>query len=162
MEIKKLKSFLFKETSSAPLIVFRIAFGVMMFLSLVRFAANGWIDSLYVQPKFFFTYYGFEWIKPLNATGMYIVFGLMMLAALFLAAGFLYRFSALIFFLLFTYVELLDKTNYLNHYYFISIISLLMCLLPATKKTVPRWAILTLQLQMAIVYFFAGIANVNA
>ena len=87
MEIKKLKSFLFKETSSAPLIVFRIAFGVMMFLSLVRFAANGWIDSLYVQPKFFFTYYGFEWIKPLNATGMYIVFGLMMLAALFLAAG---------------------------------------------------------------------------
>lgn len=37
-----------------------------------------------------------------------------------------------------------------------------MCLLPATKKTASRWAILTLQLQMAIVYFFAGIAKVNA
>ncbi len=155
-------AFLFKEVSAAPLIVFRIAFGVMMFLSLIRFAANGWIDSLYVQPKFFFTYYGFEWIKPLNETGMYIVFGLMMLAALCIAAGYLYRFSAVIFFLLFTYVELLDKTNYLNHYYFISIISLLMCVLPATKKVVPRWAILTLQLQMAIVYFFAGIAKINA
>nr|MBP6732712.1 HTTM domain-containing protein [Chitinophagales bacterium] len=61
----------------------------------------------------------------------------------------------------FTYVELLDKTNYLNHYYFISIISLLLCLLPATAKTAPRWAILTLQLQMGMVYFFAGVAKVN-
>ncbi len=162
MEIKKLKSFLFKETSAAPLIIFRIAFGVMMFLSLVRFALKGWIDALYVQPKFYFTYYGFEWIKPLNETGMYIVFGVMMVAALSIAAGFLYRFSCVTFFLLFTYVELIDKTNYLNHYYFISLVSFLLCLSPAGKKVVPRWAILTLQLQMAIVYFFAGVAKVNA
>ena len=162
MGIKKLKSFLLKETSAAPLVVFRIAFGVMMFLSLVRFALNGWIDALYVQPKFYFTYYGFEWIKPLNEVGMYAVFAVMMLAALSIAAGFLYRFSALAFFLLFTYVELIDKTNYLNHYYFISLVSLLLCLLPVGKKVVPRWAILTLQLQMAIVYFFAGVAKVNA
>lgn len=162
MVIDRLKSFLFKETSAAPLVVFRMAFGLMMFLSLLRFWAKGWIDMLYLQPRFFFTYYGFEWIKPLNAIGMYIVFGIMMLAALFIAAGFLYRISAITFFLLFTYVELLDKTNYLNHYYFISIISMLLCLLPATKKVVPRWAILTIQLQMALVYFFAGMAKINA
>ncbi len=155
-------SFLFEEVSAAPLLVFRIAFGIMMFLSLVRFALNGWINTLYIQPKIFFTYYGFEWIKPLNATGMYIVFGLMMIAALLIAAGRLYRVAAITFFLLFTYVELIDKTNYLNHYYFISIISLLLCLLPATDKTAPRWAVLTLQLQMAMVYFFAGVAKVNA
>jgi len=161
MATDKLKSFLFAEKSGAPLILFRMAFGVMMFLSLARFVSKGWINSLYVQPKFFFAYYGFEWVKPLNAPGMYIVFCVMLLAALFIAAGFLYRLSAITFFLLFTYVELLDKTNYLNHYYFITIISLLMCLLPATKRVVPRWAILTLQLQMAIVYFFAGIAKIN-
>ncbi len=155
-------SFLFEEVSAAPVLVFRIAFGIMMFLSLVRFTLNGWIDTLYIQPKLFFTYYGFEWIKPINATGMYVVFGLMMVAALLIAAGRLYRVAAITFFLLFTYVELIDKTNYLNHYYFISIISLLLCLLPATAKTAPRWAILTLQLQMAMVYFFAGVAKVNA
>lgn len=155
-------AFLFEQVSAAPLIVFRVAFGIMMFLSLVRFAANGWIDSLYVQPKLFFTYYGFEWIKPLNATGMYLVFGIMMAAALLIAFGRLYRISAITFFVLFTYVELIDKTNYLNHYYFISVMAFLFCLLPVSKTTVPRWAILTLQLQMAVVYFFAGIAKINA
>lgn len=158
----KLKSsFLFEEVNAAPLLVFRTAFGVMMFLSLVRFTLNGWIDTLYIQPKLFFTYYGFEWIKPLGATGMYVVFGIMMLAALLIAAGRLYRISTITFFVLFTYVELIDKTNYLNHYYFISVISLLLCLLPITGKVVPRWALLTIQLQMALVYFFAGVAKIN-
>ncbi|MFN8323521.1 MAG: HTTM domain-containing protein [Chitinophagales bacterium] len=161
MVTNRLKSFLFKQVSGAPLIVFRIAFGIMMFLSLLRFTAKGWVSMLYIQPKFFFTYYGFEWVKPLDSTGIYIVFSVMMLATLFIAAGFLYRISALTFFILFTYVELLDKTNYLNHYYFISIISMLLCFLPATKRIVPRWAILTIQLQMAAVYFFAGIAKIN-
>ncbi len=162
MVTSRIRSFLFKETSAAPLIVFRFAFGIMMFLSLVRFASNGWIDALYIQPNFFFTYYGFEWVKPLNAMGMYAVFIVMMLASLFVAFNIFYRASIVVFFLLFTYVELIDKSNYLNHYYFISIVSFLLCLLPSNRKAVPRWAILTLQLQMAIVYFFAGIAKINS
>lgn len=161
MVTEKIKQFLFKEVSAAPFIVFRTAFGVMMFVSLARFIANGWVNELYVKPKFFFTYYGFEWLKPLNEIGMYMVFGAMMIAALLIAFNFFYRFGIILFFLLFTYVELIDKTNYLNHYYFISIISFLLCLLPNNAKVVPRWAILTLQLQMAIVYFFAGIAKIN-
>ncbi len=36
-----------------------------------------------------------------------------------------------LFFLSFTYIELIDKTTYLNHYYFISILSFLMIFLPA-------------------------------
>lgn len=161
--IEKLKTSLFKETSASPLVLFRFAFGMMMFFSLVRFASNGWIDALYIQPNFFFTYYGFEWVKPLNATGMYAVFAVMMITSLLVALGKLYRPSVITFFLLFTYVELIDKSNYLNHYYFISIISFLLCILPSpSKDVVPRWAILTLQLQMAVVYFFAGSAKVNA
>ncbi|MCW5907045.1 MAG: HTTM domain-containing protein [Chitinophagales bacterium] len=149
------------------LIVFRFAFGIMMFLSLVRFAANGWIDALYIQPKFFFTFYGFEWIKPLSATGMYAVFAIMMLASLFVAFGFFYRISIITFFLLFTYVELIDKTNYLNHYYFISLLSFLMCFLPANLAGFKnlrglRGFIFIIQLQMATVYFFAGIAKINS
>lgn len=175
MVIDKIKSFLFSKTSVAPLVVFRIAFGTMMFLSMVRFMAKGWVDMLYVQPKFFFAFYGFEWIKPLNEAGMYSVFVALAIAALFVALGLFYRVSIITFFLLFTYVELIDKTNYLNHYYFISIMSFLMALLPANKKfsldillditkssdEVPRWTIFTLQLQMATVYFFAGIAKIN-
>jgi hypothetical protein len=157
-------SFLFAEVSAAPLVVFRFAFGVMMFLSTLRFMLNGWVDTLYIQPKFFFPYYGFEWIKPLGETGMYVVFLLMLVSSLLVAFGLVYRISIIVFFLLFTYVELIDKTNYLNHYYFISLVSFLLCFMPAvgrTTKSVPRWAILALQLQMAIVYFFAGIAKIN-
>ncbi|MES2621037.1 MAG: HTTM domain-containing protein [Bacteroidota bacterium] len=175
MAIERIKSFLFSKTSVAPLVVFRIAFGVMMFLSMTRFMANGWIEMLYVQPKIFFPFYGFEWIKPLNETGMYAVFVALAVATLFVALGLFYRASIITFFLLFTYVELIDKTNYLNHYYFISIMNFLMALLPANKKfsldillgitkpsdEVPRWTIFTLQLQMATVYFFAGIAKIN-
>jgi len=164
-----------EQTSGATLVLFRVAFGVMMALSIVRFWAMGWIDQLYIKPSFFFTYYGFEWVKPLSATGMYDVFGLMFLSAVFIAAGFVYRFASVAFFLLFTYVELIDKTTYLNHYYFISIIAFLLCFLPAHKmfsldaklgitkaaSTLPRWMVFSIQLQMVMVYFFAGIAKIN-
>ena len=52
------------------------------------------------------------------------------LSAFLVAIGFKYRLSILLFFLSFTYIELMDKTTYLNHYYFISILSFLMCFLP--------------------------------
>lgn len=165
-----------RPTSVAPLVVFRIAFGIMMFAALVRFVSKGWVDTLFIQPSYFFTFYGFDWVKPLSSAGMYTVFAIMMLCSLLIATGLFYRLSSIIFFLLFTYVELIDKTNYLNHYYFISIMAGIMCLLPANKaisfdvklgiakpaNVVPHWAILALQLQMAVVYFFAGISKINA
>jgi hypothetical protein len=44
------------------------------------------------------------------------------------------------FFLGFTYIELIDKTNYLNHYYFITLVSFLMALLPAGRYfSVDAW-----------------------
>jgi hypothetical protein len=163
------------QTSIAPLVVFRIAFGIMMFAATLRFVSKGWVDTLFVQPSYFFTFYGFEWVKPLGANGMYMVFVIMMLCSLLIATGLFYRLSAIVFFLLFTYVELIDKTNYLNHYYFISIMAGILCLLPANKAfsldvklgiakptaTVPMWTIFALQLQMAMVYFFAGISKIN-
>lgn len=157
-------AFLFAEVSAAPLLVFRFAFGIMMFLSTLRFILKGWVDVLYVKPTFFFPFYGFEWIKPMGAVGMYSVFALLVLTAFLVAFGWFYRASIITFFLLFTYVELIDKTNYLNHYYFISIVSFLLCFMPPVNrktKSVPRWTVLTLQLQMALVYFFAGIAKIN-
>lgn len=160
----RLTTFLNKPIYTSPLTIFRFAFGIMMFISLVRFAANGWIDAQYIQPEFFFTFYGFEWVKPLNETGMYAVFAVMMLAALFVAFGIFYRISIITFFLLFTYVELIDKTNYLNHYYFISLLSFLMCFLPSNLAGFKnlRGFVFIIQLQIAIVYFFAGIAKINS
>ncbi len=172
----KIKAFLFKQIPIAPLASFRILFGAMLLFSTVRFAAKGWIDLLYIQPKFYFPYEGFEFIKPITGNGMYIVFAVMIIAALFILLGLFYRVSSILFFILFTYVELIDKTNYLNHYYFVSIISLMLCFLPANKYAsldvkfgftklathIPNWSVLIIQLQIAFVYFFAGLAKINS
>lgn len=174
MEIK-LKKYLNQQISIAPLVIFRIAFGALMFLSITRFIAKGWIYNMYILPKMFFPYYGFEWIKPFPGTGMYIVFGLLLLTSLGILFGAFYRLSTLLFFLLFTYVELIDKTNYLNHYYFVSLVSFILIFLPANHNfsfdnklfkrseavNIPRFFVLLLQLQMFIVYFFAGISKIN-
>lgn len=136
---------------------------------------KGWVTELYVKPTFYFSYWGFEWVEPLGETGMYAVFVVMALAALGIAAGAMYRASAITFFLTWTYVELLDATNYLNHYYFVSITAWLLMLLPAhryfsvdarrkpasERREVPRWMVGVLRLQLGIVYFFAGWAKVQ-
>ncbi|WP_347157413.1 HTTM domain-containing protein [Pontibacter chitinilyticus] len=171
----KLKSYLSAPVSAAPLAVFRVIFGGMMLASVLRFMAKGWVTELYVLPKVYFPYYGFEWVKPLGEAGMYAVFSLMALAALGLMLGLFYRLSALLFFLSFTYVELLDKTNYLNHYYFVSVVAFLLMLVPANRhfsvdvlrkphlwaSQVPRWTVLIFQGQLGLVYFYAGVAKLN-
>ena len=61
---KKLVYYLNDEKKDpSPLAVFRIGFGIMMAISIVRFWSYGWIELLYLNPKFHFKYYGFEWVK---------------------------------------------------------------------------------------------------
>src|SRR6218665_470818 len=133
MATESIRIRLTQQKSIAPLVVFRIAFGALMFISLTRFVWKGWVYNLYVLPKMYFPYYGFEWVKPLSAGGMYLVFALLLLSSLGILLGLFYRFSAILFFLLFTYVELIDKTNYLNHYYFVSLVSFLLIFSPAGR-----------------------------
>ena len=91
-EIDKWKTRLFvKYSSIAPLVVFRIIFGSMMFISTLRFILKGWITDFYVTPKYFFTYYGFDWVKPLGENGMYVLFGILLLSALLILFGLFYR-----------------------------------------------------------------------
>lgn len=165
-----------KERDIAPLAVLRIAFGLVMLVSTIRFIAKGWVYEFYVAPRVFFPFYGFEWVRPLSAVGMYVVFSLMAAAALFVAIGFFYRVASVVFFVCFVYVELLDKSYYLNHYYFVSIISFLLLFVPAHRywsvdvlrrpglrvTKVPAWTVDIFRLQLLLVYFFAGISKLNA
>jgi len=145
-----------------------------MCYSIIRFWRKGWIETLYLDPNFHFSYYGFEWVKPLGEY-TYLLFIICFISSLFITIGFKYRISILMFFLSFTYIELMDKTTYLNHYYFISILSFLMCFLPLnstfsidnftkkkTYKEVPIWTIDSIKLLLCIVYFYAGLAKLNS
>ncbi len=164
-----------KKVQAAPLAVFRIFFGLMMLVSIVRFWAYGWIEKLYLQPDFHFSYYGFDWVKPLGLA-TYGIFLLCALSAIAVTLGLKYRLSIILFFLSFTYIELMDKTTYLNHYYFISLLSFLMIFLPASayfsvdayrssKKAyqwVPKWTVDSIKLLLGIVYVYAGLAKLNS
>ena len=99
----------------------------------------------------------------------------MSLTSIFIAIGFWYRLSTILFFSLFTYVELIDITYYLNHYYFVSIVAFLLILVPANRyfsldaflnpsirrEKVSRWCIDIFKFQIAIVYCYAGLAKIN-
>ena len=163
-----------QKVSAAPLAVFRICFGAMMLFSIIRFAAYGWIQKLYIDPNFHFKFFGFSWVKDWGS-GTYLLFVLCGISALFVALGWFYRIAIVLFFLSFTYIELIDKTTYLNHYYFVSVLSFLMCWLPAANyfsidayrkgsgsSKVTKWCIDSIKVFIAIVYVYAGLAKLNS
>ena len=138
--------------------------------------AKGWINNHYIEPQFHFKYFGFEWVEVLPGNGMYIIHILMIVAALGVLFGAFYRFSAVLFFVLFTYTELIDLTYYLNHYYFVSLVALVMCFLPAnsqasvdqkrgrvsTLSQVPRGNLFVIKFLIGLVYVYAGVAKMQA
>tara|TARA_B100000989_G_scaffold99062_1_gene72263 strand:+ start:2311 stop:3660 length:1350 start_codon:yes stop_codon:yes gene_type:complete len=169
-----IKRYFNSHTSSYTLAFYRIGFGALMCYSIIRFWYKGWINELYIQPEFHFSYYGFEWVKPLGDY-TYLIFVLCFISSFLVMIGFRYRFSIVLFFLSFTYIELMDKTTYLNHYYFISILSFLLIFIPCNaifsvdnlinKKKfikVPKWNIDVLKLLITIVYLYAGLAKINS
>lgn len=172
----RISDYFFSEADSTPLVAFRIIFGTLMLFGVSRFLFYGWVEELYIRPNLYFPYLGFEWITPLPGNWMYLPFILMLFACLGILLGWYYRFSAWLFFICFTYVELLDKSNYLNHYYFVSLVAFILCWVPANadlsidarrnkrirQTKIPAWSIRLLQWQLGIVYFFAGVAKLNS
>ncbi|RAI86750.1 vitamin K-dependent gamma-carboxylase-like protein [Algoriphagus yeomjeoni] len=145
-----------------------------MFISVIRFVLNGWIKTQYIDPEFHFSYYGFFWISNPGEAGIYLLFTIMALTSLGVTLGLFYRISAVLFFISFTYVELIDVTNYLNHYYFVSLVAFLMIWMPAhlgfsfdsrrkgfSITQIPYGYVLIIQLLLSMVYFYAGLAKLN-
>ena len=173
---RRLYAALFNPVDISFLVSFRIVFGGIMLWETYRYFTYGWITRYFVEPVINFTYYGFSWVKPWPARGMYIHFFVLGLAAACMMVGFLYRLAAPVFFLAFTYFFLLDQTRYLNHFYLVCLISFLMCFLPAERAfsvdsllrrkirsaVVPAWTLWLLRAQVGIPYFYGGIAKLNS
>ncbi|PNW28599.1 HTTM domain-containing protein [Formosa algae] len=169
-----MNNYFIKTTSPAPLVVFRVCFGALMCASLISFWQKGWIESLYLEPKFHFTFYAFEWVKPFGIY-TYALFALCGLSSVCVAFGFKYRIAIVTFFLSFTYIQFMDKTVYQSSSYFIMILSFLMIFLPANAafsidslrarrsyRTIPKWCIDSVKLMFIIVFFYSGLAKLNS
>jgi hypothetical protein len=159
----------------ASLVVFRIAFGLIVLSEIWKNFAYDWIRYYYVQPTYHFTYFLFDWVRPWPGGWMYIHFWVLGVLALCISVGAMYRVTTTLFFLGWSYVFLLDQTTYLNHMYLVCVISFLMIFVPChraysvdawvaprfTSSVVPIWALWLMRFQVAVPYTYGGIAKLN-
>jgi vitamin K-dependent gamma-carboxylase len=164
-----------EEVSAASGALFRIGFGIVGMILVIRFFARGWIETLLVEPAYHFSYPGFEWVHVWPEPWMHAHFLVIGLAALGIALGYRYRLSAGVFALSLGYVELIDRSLYLNHYYWVVLTGVVMVFLPLnatlsldahhgrvrTPARYPAWVIWILRFQVGMVYVFAGLAKLN-
>ena len=153
----KLKSLqpAFEPVPVASLVVFRIWFGAMMALDTFWHIRYGWVEQAYIQPRFLFKFYFFEWVHPWPGNGMYLHFGALLLLAGCITLGLFYRLATVLFATGITYVFLLDKAEYLNHVYLTCLISWILVFVPShcafsidalrrpdlRSSTVPAWCL---------------------
>ncbi|MBP9113474.1 MAG: HTTM domain-containing protein, partial [Polyangiaceae bacterium] len=157
---------------SGSLAVFRMVLGALIVVSVARFFYYDWVTEYFVKPRFFFKYPGFEWIPHPGALGVRALFlGVGALGAAF-ATGLYFRVVAPLLFLGFAWIQGLDATNYLNHYYLVTWLLLLSCFMPlgevagldavrkkSTMQTLPQWMLWLLRFQIGCVYVFAAKAK---
>ncbi|MEZ6048914.1 MAG: HTTM domain-containing protein [Planctomycetaceae bacterium] len=158
------------------LVLFRVVLGVLIaYLIVDKYIGLKLLEEYYIRPGFNFNYYGFSWVKPLPGNGMYYVFWGMFAAALGVAAGFCYRFSAFALWLTWTYIFLCEKAVYQNHHYLVLLLTFWMIFIPAHKlfsidvlfrknlrsTTAPAWSLWTIRLLIAIPYVYGSFAKMN-
>ncbi len=157
------------------LVAFRVLFGLVVAAGAVRFIALGWVERFFVRPTFFFPYWGAPWARALPEPWMTAAFVAIAVLGVMVAVGALYRVASILLFVIFTYVELIDVTSYLNHYYLVSLVALLLACLPLHRAmsvdawlrpslrvgAFPRWMTWLLRFQVGVVYVFAGIAKMQ-
>lgn len=159
----ELRTRLLRRVDAASLTAFRVAFGALMLLAVARHLACGWVTDFFVTPRVYFPYPGLEWIVPLPAPGMHLLYGALALCAGGILLGRWTRTCAALFCAGFTWVHLIDRSNYLNHYYLVSLLSLLLAVLPVPRAgTVPQWTIALLRFQLGVVYVFGAVAKLSA
>lgn len=163
-------------TDTAGLAAFRALVGVMVSISAIRFLAYGWVEDFFVAPHFFFKHWGFSWVPVPPAPYVHLVFALLAAGGACVALGLWYRPATVATAIGFTWVQLFDATNYLNHYYLVSLLLLLLGIMPLgrvhaldvvrgaakPRSSLPAWMTWLLRFQLTVVYVNAALAKVSS
>lgn len=147
-----------------------------MLVEVWRYWSNGWIDSHYREPEYFFSYPLFDWVKPLSGWLLSAHFVLLAASAMCIVVGNYTRVAAAVFAGLFWWWFLSDQTHYLNHFYLIALVATLLAVVPTERAfsldaryrthpdgaTVPAWTLWLIRFQIGVPYIFGSIAKLNA
>lgn len=166
-------SALFKPIDSSQLVLFRIVFGLLIALHCLQSVSSDWVRRNFMLPTYTFSHIGMEWLQPLPGDGMIYYFYAMGILGILISIGLFYRWSLVLFTILWAGVYFMQKTAYNNHHYLLLLLSIMMLFLPAhtansvdarikpsiRRSHIPQWCIWVLILQVGIVYFYATVAK---
>lgn len=166
---------IYKPGHIAPLSTFRVLFGILLFFHALSFFFNDSIHQIFYAPGFFFSAYGLDWVRPLPYPGMYILFGALALLGLMISAGYYFRLSSILFVGLYAYVSSIDRSQASQFSNFYLLTTFFLALLPSHRyfsldilrnpslrvDYIPRWCIWVIKLQVAFLFFNAGLAKLN-
>lgn len=166
---------LFEPIDNTPLVLFRIAFGLLIALESAGSIVTGWVHENLVAPEVHFPLVGFEWLRPLPGAWMYAYYALMAVCGVLVMLGAWYRAGLGAFAVLWTLAYLMQSVSYNNHYYLILLLAVLLLPTPAhawaswdarreprlRSPACPRWCILVPAAQIALVYVFAALAKLD-
>jgi hypothetical protein len=161
--------FLLQPIDGTSLAVFRICFGLCVVIDMLH---KVYLVEEFAHPQFHFKFV--PWIQPFLGTGTVVEYGVISFLAAAIALGFFYRYATVAFLIAYTHFAFLDKAFFQPQHYAIVLLGLLLCLAPANRvwsldsvdikqsSLVPRWAVLILQFQFAVIYFFCGVAKLHS
>lgn len=167
---------LLQPASIYPVVALRVMFGLALCWWSLQMLASGAVYSLYISPGFLFHFPGLSWLKPLPGYGMYIVFTAIFLCSLLISLGWFFRIATSLFVILFTYISFIDRTVSLSYHYLIILLGIMLAVSPAHRMFsldllrkpllrvdyIPLWFLKAIKLQVAMVFFFAGMAKLEA
>ena len=157
----------------SPVTIFRFLFGITQFIQITRMFYYNRIDDWFVKPGVRFTYTGFEWVPLLSDGYVHVQYCCMALTSLVFAFGHAPLISSATFALFQIMFFFSDRTLYNNHYYLALLLAFhfLLCDIhrvasrlsaPSAMRCIPRWYLLTFQVQLAVVYAFATLAKLSS
>lgn len=151
-----------RRVDGASLAAFRVVFGTLMVFGLLRYLALGFHRIQLVEPSFHFKYPGFGWVPVWPEWGLVVHVLVLAILAACIALGRFYRPAIIAFTIGFVHLQLMDVTNYLNHYWLVASLAVVMCFLPLDRvwrEGAPAWWLWLLRAQVGLVYVHAGLAK---
>ena len=165
---------LFAPVDTASLAAVRIALGLLIALDAMRYGQRLFYPSGGVLP-FQFKYQFFHWIQESPQLSVYLPY-VLFISGIALAIGVCFRFFSVLCLVLIAYGFLLQAEEYLNHFYMLIILLLLLSISPAHRSFsidrflflrrngvhAPRIYLLLFKAQLEIILIYAGLVKINS
>lgn len=168
--ISKLGNWLTSTTDGRILGLFRIAFGLFMTYYCLYYHQVRFIKEGLLAPITLFKYDGFGWVGLFPEPVLQGILLCMGIAGLLITIGYWMKPAAVCYGVALSYFTLLEKAYYNNHIYLFILFCFLLACTHADRflslrgnggigPKIPRWQPFLLQFQIAIVYFYGGLAK---